>query len=379
MRNFSSSAINSGAILEINLAVLRTNYQILRKLVAPSECGAVLKADAYGLGIAQVAPVLAAAGCQTYFVANLCEGISLRHVLGKTPNIYVLNGPLPKTEDEFLAHDLMPVLNSLGQLEQWTLLAKNRGQILPVSLQIDTGMSRLGLTPEEANLVANAPIYLEGLDLRFVISHLACADNPENPLNREQRMAFDYYLKHLHPIRGSLANSAGIYLGKEFHYDLVRPGIALYGGNPIPNRLNPCAEVVRLRARIIQVREIDTPQTVGYGGSYRVAGPRRIATLPIGYADGYLRSLSENGRANVSGTSVPIAGRVSMDLITLDVTDVPQADAQPGAWADLIGGEGPDLDDMASRAGTIGYEILTSLGDRFYRRYLDDTEGSLND
>jgi len=379
MRNFSSPDIKSGAILEINLAALSSNYQILREIVAPSECGAVLKADAYGLGVAQVAPVLAASGCRTYFVANLPEGISLRHILGKIPNIYILNGPLPKTEDDFLAHNLIPVLNSLGQLKQWTLLAKNRSQTLPASLQIDTGMSRLGLTPREANLVTNAPSYLDGLDLRFVLSHLACADDPENPLNREQRKAFDYYLKHLYPIRGSLANSAGIHLGTEYHYDLVRPGIALYGGNPIPNQLNPYAEVVSLRARIIQVREIDTPQTVGYGGSYRVAGPRRIATLPIGYADGYLRSLSENGKASISGTSVPIAGRVSMDLITLDVTDVPEANAQPGAWADLIGGKGPDLDDMAARAGTIGYEILTSLGKRFYRRYLDDREGSLDD
>ena len=246
---------------------------------------------------------------------------------------------------------------------------------MPASLQIDTGMSRLGLTPAEAKSVANTPSYLEGIDLRFVISHLACAENPENSLNEEQRVAFDHHLKELHSVGGSLANSAGIFLGSEYHYDLVRPGIALYGGNPTSNKLNPVAEVIRLRSRVLQVRKIDTPQRVGYGATYRDAGPRRNATVSVGYADGYLRSSSGNGKASIAGISVPIVGRVSMDLITLDVTEVPEADAHPGCWADIIGGEGPNLDQVATRAGTIGYEILTSLGTRFCRQYLDDGEG----
>ena len=375
MSNTSPAAKQAGAILEIDLAALRANYQIIKKQSEPVECAAVLKADAYGLGVAQVAPVLAASGCRTFFVAHLCEGIGLRNVLGAAANIYVLNGPLPKTEDDFLAHDLIPVLNSPGQLEQWTQLAKERTQILPAGLHIDTGMSRLGLTAAEAKLVTNTPSYMDGIELRFVASHLACADDPDNPLNEEQRVAFQDHMAYLNPIRGSLANSSGIFLGSDYHYDLVRPGIALFGGNPTPTEFNPMTEVVHLRGKIIQVREIDTPQSVGYGATYRVAGPRRIATVPVGYADGYLRALSAKGKASIAGVSVPIVGRVSMDLITLDVTDVPEGSAQPGAWADLIGGEGPSLDDIATRAGTIGYEVLTSLGARFHRQYLEAEEG----
>ena len=248
-------------------------------------------------------------------------------------------------------------------------------RILPAGLHIDTGMSRLGLTAAEAKLLTHMPSYADGIELRFVASHLACADDPDNPLNEEQRVAFQDHLAYLNPIRGSLANSSGIFLGSDYHYDLVRPGIALFGGNPTPTEFNPMTEVVHLRGKIIQVREIDTPQSVGYGATYRVAGPRRIATVPVGYADGYLRALSAKGKASIAGVSVPIVGRVSMDLITLDVTDVPKGSAQPGAWADLIGGEGPSLDDIATQAGTIGYEILTSLGPRFHRQYLEAEEG----
>lgn len=376
MQNFSSAVNRAGALLEINLAALRVNYQILMNRSAPAECAAVLKADAYGLGAEKVAPVLAASGCRTFFVATLCEGIRLRYVLGAVPKIYVFNGLLPTMENDFLEHKLIPVLNSLGQLEQWTQLAQNRAQRLPAGLHVDTGMSRLGLTPVETNLVINNPSYLYGIDLQFVASHLACADNHKDPLNEEQRKTFNYIVMKLNQVRGSLANSSGIFLGSNYHYDLVRPGIALYGGNPTPNEVNPVTEVVRLRGKIIQVRKIDSPQSVGYGATYRVAGPRRIATVPVGYADGYLRSLSGNGIASIAGISVPIVGRVSMDLITLDITDVPEADSQPGALADLIGGSGPDLEAVAARAGTIEYEILTSLGTRFYRRYLDDRQGS---
>ncbi len=365
----------AGAILRIDLSALAANYDLLNQRAGGAECAAVLKADAYGLGAQRVAPVLAAAGCTTFFVAHLAEGIDLRQILGPDPTVYILNGPLPETAGEFLAHELIPVLNSPQQIAQWAKAAANENRKLAAALHFDTGMARLGLTPAEADQLAQAPDLLAGIDLRLVVSHLACADEPEHPLNQEQQQQFAALLPRQPPAPASLANSSGIFLGPDFHFDLVRPGIALYGGNPTPRVANPMAEVVRLQARIIQVREIDTPQSVGYGATYRAPGPRRIATLPVGYADGYLRALSGQGVGNIAGISVPIVGRVSMDLITLDVTDVPPADCEPGALADLIGGDGPALDEVAAAAGTIGYEILTSLGGRYHRQYLNNAAG----
>ncbi len=366
-----ADADQAGAILEIDLDALGANYDNLRHRAAPAECGAVLKADAYGLGAIQVGPKLAAMGCRRFFVAHLAEGVALRKILGVAPAIYVLNGPLPRTEAEFLHYDLLPVLNSPCQLEQWSGAAAARERTLGAGLHIDTGMARLGLTPVEAAELAANPARLAGLDLHFIASHLACADEPGHALNGEQRQAFHHLLTALPAAPGSLANSAGIFLGPDYHYDLVRPGIALYGGNPTPGAPNPMREVVRLAGKIIQIREIDTPQSVGYGATHRVTGQRRIATVPVGYADGYPRALSGRGRAGVAGVSVPVVGRISMDMITLDVTEAPVDAAYPGAMVDLIGGGGPSLDEVAEAAGTIGYEILTSLGRRYHRQYIN--------
>ncbi len=355
------------AILEVDLAALVANYEILKQRAAPAECAAVVKADAYGLGADRVAPVLAAAGCETFFVAHLMEGIALRRVLGGEASIYVLNGILPGTEGDFAAHDLRPVLNTLAQLD-----------ICPgaAALHLDTGMNRLGLSPDDAAALAAAPGRFENIDLRLIVSHLACADEAGHEMNEQQRQLFDRLRVKLPAKPASLANSSGIFLGPGYHHDLVRPGIALYGGNPTPGTANPMAQVVRLTGRIIQVREIDTPQSVGYGATHRATGPRRIATVPVGYADGYLRSLSGQGMGRLAGISVPIVGRVSMDLITLDVTEVPEEAAQAGALVDLIGGGGDTIDEVAARAGTIGYEILTSLGRRYHRRYVGQVPGN---
>ena len=357
----SPSTEKAGAILEVDLAALAANYEILKQRAAGAECAAVVKADAYGLGADRVGPVLAAAGCRTFFAAHLSEGIALRQALGGQASIYILNGILPGTEGDFRAHDLRPVLNSLAQLDLWQGAA---------ALHLDTGMNRLGLSPDDAAVLAAAPERLENIDLRFVVSHLACADEAGHEMNEQQRRLFDRLRAALPAKPASLGNSSGIFLGSDYHYDLVRPGVALYGGNPMPGAANPMREVVRLRGRIIQLREIDTPQSVGYGATHRATGPRRIATVPVGYADGYLRSLSGQGMGRLAGVSVPIVGRVSMDLITLDVTEAPIEAAQAGALVDLIGGGGEGVDDVAARAGTIGYEILTSLGRRYHRRYL---------
>ncbi len=365
----------AGAVLEINLAALAANYQILRARAGGTECAAVMKADAYGLGVEQAGPMLARLGCRTLFVAHLGEGVALRQILGSEPAIYILHGPLPDAVDEFLAHSLIPVLNTPEQLAQWARKGQSEARPLAAALQVDTGMNRLGLTTTDAAALAAAPERLAGIDLRFLVSHLACADQPEHALNLEQRQLFDR-LRAAFPLGpASLANSSGIFLGAGYHYDLVRPGAALYGVNPTPGQPNPMQEVVRLRGSILQVREIDTPRSVGYGATHRVTGPRRIATVPVGYADGYLRSLSGQGVGCLAGVLVPIVGRVSMDLITLDVTEAPPDAARPGAMIDLIGGRGESIDAVASRAGTIGYEILTSLGRRYDRRYVGAAAG----
>ncbi|MDA1099611.1 MAG: alanine racemase [Proteobacteria bacterium] len=383
----------AGAVLEIDLAALAANYQVLSRRAGTAECAAVVKGDAYGLGADQVGPLLARLGCRTFFVAHVGEGIALRQSLRQTvgqdhdrAEIYVLHGILPGTEEDFLAHGLIPVLNTLEQLDLWA--RKSRAQISPTgasgagasgtgalaaALHLDTGMNRLGLSADDAMALAAAPARLAGIDLRFLISHLACADQPGHAMNPEQRQLFDRLRAALPPAPASLANSSAIFLGSDYHYDLVRPGVALYGVNPTPAQANPMREVVRLWGKIIQVREIDTPQCVGYGATHRATGPRRIATVPVGYADGYLRSLSGQGMGRLAGISVPVVGRVSMDLITLDVTEAPLDAAHPGALVELIGGGGETIDAVAGRAGTIGYEIMTALGRRYHRRYLDAT------
>jgi alanine racemase len=238
-------------------------------------------------------------------------------------------------------------------------------------------MSRLGLPEDELETLASEPERLDGIELALVMSHLACADEPGHPLNAEQLARFSAARARLPTAMASFANSSGIFLGAEYHFDLGRPGVALYGINPTPGRPNPMRQVVRLQGKILQVREIDAPRTVGYGATHRAAGPTRVATVAVGYADGYLRSLSNRGSAWLGNQRVPVVGRVSMDLITLDVTGASPDSAHPGAFVDLIGPElsaDPELtvDDVAAAAGTIGYEILTALGQRYHRIYQGD-------
>ncbi|MFQ5959017.1 MAG: alanine racemase [Alphaproteobacteria bacterium] len=363
----TSPSDRAGATLTIDLGAVARNYQGLRERLGGARCAAVVKADAYGLGMAQVAPVLAKAGAETFFVATLDEALALRRDLADA-EIAVLDGALPGTEAEFAANRVTPVLNDLGQIERWAALARERDG-LDAIVHIDTGMNRLGLPAYEARRLAAEPARLDGLNLRLVMSHLACAEERDNPMNAEQRAAFAAQRARLPAAPVSLANSSGIFLGPDYHFDLARPGVALYGVNPTPGRPNPMAEVVRLQAKIIQVRDVDTPQTVGYGAAHRVTAPGRIATVPVGYADGYLRALSNRAFAAVGDVRVAVVGRVSMDLVTLDVSSLPADQARPGATVDLVGGACP-VDEVAGWAGTIGYEILTSLGRRYARRYV---------
>ena len=356
----------AGAELVIDLDALVGNWRRIADLARPAACAGVVKADGYGLGAVTVARALAAAGCDTFFVALPQEGIALRQALPAV-TVYVLHGVLPGNEEALAAHRLIPALSSLWQIAVWQALAARRGT-LPAALHVDTGMNRLGLEPEEVEALVSEPGRLAGLDIRLVMSHLACAEETEHPLNRQQRERFEAARQRLPAAPASLANSSGVFLGSAYHYDLVRPGIALYGGNPLPGRPNPVRQVIRLHGRIVQTRRVDSPMTVGYGASHRVARPGRVATVSVGYADGYLRALSSKGVGVIGDQRVPVVGRVSMDLITLDVTAVPPERVAPGSLIELIGPAMP-LDEVADRAGTNEYEILTRLGRRFHRRY----------
>jgi len=346
------------AVLTIDLAAIAANWRSLRDRAAPGAVAGVVKADAYGLGAGPVGAALRAAGCRHFFVAHPEEGIALRAALGPDVFIAVLDGFAP---GEDAAAALVPVLNGLPDIAAWA--GRGRAAIL----QVDTGMARLGLDAAEVERVAADPELLGGIDLRFVMTHLACADEPGHPLNGEQAARFAAIRARLPPLPTSLANSAGLFLGPGFASDLARPGCALYGLNPTPAAPNPMRPVVTLTAPVLQLRDISAGATVGYGAGWRATRPSRIATVAAGYADGYLRALSGRSFGMVAGQAVPLVGRVSMDLITFDVTDAPPL--APGDAITLIGGQAsPDA--LAASAGTIGYEILTSLGARYARRYI---------
>ncbi len=356
----------AGALLEIDLGAVRANYRLLRARLGTTPCAGVVKADAYGLGAARIAPVLADEGCRHFFVAHLDEAIALRSALPASAAIFVLNGLAPGAEAEAAAQDIIPVLNSPRQIDAWAALARRRGRRLPAVLQIDSGMSRLGLAAAD---LADAPARLAPLDLRLIMSHLACAEDQAHPMNRAQLRTFAAARRHLPSAPASLANSSGIFLGPDFHFDLARPGAALYGLGPVKGAANPMRPVVRLLGRIVQIREIPEGAQVGYGATWTAPGPRRIATVAVGYADGYARGLSHRATAFAGDRAAPLVGIVSMDTATFDVTDAPEA--VEGGFLELIGPRHP-IDALAAEAGTIGYEILTSLGGRYARAYADD-------
>jgi alanine racemase len=353
-----------GAQLTIDLSAIGENWRRLGAQGLGIECAAVVKADAYGCGLQAVAPALHRAGCRTFFVAHLSEAIAARALLPEAV-IYVLNGLLPGTEAAFAAHDLRPVLSSREELTAWA--AFSAGRRMPAALHVDTGMNRLGLRVPEALALAGDPLIAQA-GIALIMSHLVSAERPDEAVNERQVAAFAMVRQAYSDLPASLANSSGCFLGSAAQHDLLRPGYALFGGNPTPGRENPMRPVVRLEAVIAQVREVGQGESVGYNGRWTAPGPRRLATLSLGYADGYPRSASGKGHALVGGVPCPILGLISMDLISIDVTEAPAA--ARGAPAVLIG-DGLDIDTVGRAAGTIGYEILTSLGSRYVRDYVE--------
>ena len=356
--------LNSPVRITIDLAALAGNFARLRSAASSAEVAAVVKANAYGLGIGPVAAHLVAQGCQTFFVSTLAEGTELRR-LQDSVRIFVLNELPADSVPLFVRHRLLPVLNTPDEVRAWTSHAPGAA----AALQIDTGMTRAGLSGEDvARLSASAELK-SALQPVLVMSQLACADDPSHPMNQQQLARFESLRQHWPQVPWSLANSAGIYLGQPFHGDLVRPGIALYGGRPGAGGANPMIEVVRLEGRVLQIRELTAAACVGYGATQRLSPPARIATIGIGYADGLPRSLSSRGYALCSGQRAPVVGRVSMDLLTLDVSAAAHATLAVGDYVTLIGGDAV-LEDVATLAGTISYELLTNLSrraDRIYR------------
>lgn len=371
-RNEQLASMPEDACLRVDLAALAANYRRLATLVAPGCCGAVVKADAYGLGMDRVAVCLRGQGCAHFFVATAGEGVQLRAVLpDRSVAIHVINGVIAEFEPLFVEHGLVPVLNSFEQIVRFAAHARQCSRALPAVLNLDTGMLRLGLGASDLLRLRGRPELLRALTITQVMTHLACADDRSSPANQRQLDLFNEWRATLPPAPTSIGNSAAILLGHEFQGDLARPGIALYGGSPLAAGVTSgFQEVVRLEAPVLQVREVEAAGTVGYGATYAVRPPARLATIGVGYADGYPRSLSNCGSAIIDGRRYPMAGRVSMDLCTIDISAAAPGSVRAGAVATLLGGD-LGLDEVARTAGMINYEILTGLGKRLRREYHD--------
>jgi alanine racemase len=362
-------------VLIVSLGAIRRNYQALRARAPSSETAAVVKANAYGLGIGEVLPALEKAGCLTAFVATLSEAQKLR-ALSSGVTIYVLDGLLPGSAPLFAEIEARPVLSSLDEIVEWASFSEAGGKRFPAAIHVCTGMTRLGLSAGDMRKLAQRPDWLARFDLRLIMSHLACADEPAHTKNEAQRARFEALTALFPGVPRSLANSGGIFLGQGFHFDLTRPGIALYGGRPGASAANPAEPVLWLFGRIVQVRRAEASETVGYGAAQTLKRRTKIATVTAGYADGFFRGASagdarEGPPGYIGERRLPLLGRVSMDLITYDATNVPDEAVCRGGWIELLGGR-VTIDDFAGFAGTIGYEVLTSLGRRYHRAYLDD-------
>jgi alanine racemase len=369
--NQAAALASAVGVLTVDLDAIVANWRKLEKTAVPAECAGVVKANAYGCGAEQVARALAGAGCKTFFVATIEEA---RVVRAAVPNaaIYALSGFFQNTGEEYAKIDCKPVIGDLNELAEWDVFCRRSGWSGGAGIHIDTGMNRLGLTISEAQgIIPRINAGDHGITL--VMSHLASAEQLNNPLNARQLTAFREIASLFAGVPTSLSNSSGIYLGAQFQFDLVRPGAALYGINPTPEADNPMQPVVELKARIVQIRNVEKGETVGYGGTWTARRPTRIAIVSAGYADGYFRAASANDGTRgaevvVAGKRCPIAGRVSMDLIAVDVTDLEKNAARRGHLVTLIG-DGITVDELAHHFGTIGYEVMTSLGRRFARIY----------
>lgn len=354
------SCKQTSARLMVDLAAIRKNYARLAERVGGAECAAVVKADAYGLGVREIASCLSEK-VQTFFVAQPEEGCQLRRLLPEK-RIFVLHGFSPGRPETMVDHSLVPVLNSLEQVRQWRAFCQQVGTEHPAALQFDTGMSRFGISEDDLR-----DEVVRGLKPVLVMSHLACADQPDDPANKEQCQRFLAMSAAFPGVPRSLAASSGIFLGSDYHFEMVRPGIALYGLPPHEGDRS-LFPAIGLEAQILQIRTLKVGERIGYGLTYRAEQPMRVATVGIGYADGIFRSFARNGALWKGDIRLPVLGRISMDSLSIDVTHLPDDATREGEWLTLIGPQ-QDITKVADHVGTIGYEVLTSLGYRFDRFY----------
>jgi len=359
--------------LTIDLDALADNWRTLARRAAPGQCAAVVKANAYGIGLADAAPVLWEAGAQTFFVAHLGEGLEARRLLPEA-QIYVLNGLGAGADPaDYAQHRLAPVIGAEGELERWAAFAAREGRAGPCALHLDTGMNRLGfesLARLKAAMAAHGSV--SGANL--LMSHFVSSEFPDDPINLVQIERFEAARAAFPSLSASLANSSGMFLPQRPIHDLARPGYALYGGNPTADAPNPMRPVVTLAVAVQQTRWVEAGETCGYNGQWTAKRRTRLATLLAGYADGLPRGAGATdskpgAEVAIAGRPCPLVGRVSMDLCIADVTDLPEDAARPGTPAEFFG-RSVDLDDFAARSGTIGYHVLTSLGPRYRREYV---------
>ncbi|KKC34645.1 alanine racemase [Devosia psychrophila] len=363
-----------GGQLSIDLGALARNWRALDKVSAGALTGAVVKADAYGTGITMASKALHAAGARFFFTATVDEGMAVRAAVPDA-HIFILNGLYPGAANLYVRQNLMPVLSSMAMLEEWLAKCLERNEAYPSALHFDTGMNRLGFRLNEASVVRDR-LQALGYAPQMIMSHLACADQPNHEKNRTQLALFGSVMTQFPGVPASLANSAGLMTGRDYHFQMVRPGIALYGGRAVTGRKNPMAPVVTLHVPILQVKEARTGESVGYGASHSLSRDSRLAVISHGYADGYLRSLSASntrpgGKVVIRGKVCPVIGKVSMDQITVDITELGLDIPSPGEGAEVLGNI-LDVDDQGDAGGTIGYEILTSLKGRYSRNYIGD-------
>lgn len=350
-------------VLTIDLGALVENWRRVGREVASAKVAAVVKADAYGLGAARVVPALAAAGCRTFFVANLVEALAIRELVPADAVLGVLNGLHPGGEEFAAKAAITPVLNSMEQARRWQAFAA------PAFLQVDTGMARHGLSMDEAASLAQDGDFRAAVPLLAIMSHLSCADEPNRAENAAQLACFERAAAFFPGVPRCFANSGGVQLGAAYHGDMVRAGLCLYGAEPGDGHGDPFLPVVKLEARVLQTRIVPAGTGVGYGQTWRAPRETRLALLSIGYADGFPRSLSGRGAVWAKGELLPIVGRVSMDVTVVDATALPDGALQEGDLVEIIGPHRP-IEAVAQEAGTIAYEILTQLGARYQRIYL---------
>ena len=358
---------NAVGHLTIDLKALAKNYRLFNSL-GPAEVAGIVKANAYGIGLKPVTEILLAEGCRTFFTATFDEALTVRS-LAPGVTIALLSGVLPGEEAELVRHDITPVLNSREMLDRWINTARSENKKLSAILHVDTGINRLGLGPDETSGLLKDTSCLENLNVICVMSHFACADEKDHPLNEAQAKRFAEIARHFPDVPKSLANSSGIFRNPDWHYNMIRPGYALYGGNPLPETNNPVRPVIALKTPIVQIRNVRKGESIGYGSAYTFEQDATTATLPVGYADGFFRSAGNKAKVFWNGQPCPVRGRVSMDLVTIEIGHLTGKPPEPGDFVEILGPH-QTIDDLAADAGTIGYEILTSLSHRYRREYL---------